>query len=298
MPSIQANMLNALFRVIGRDTDPNHDYQAEREQSARSPVPKLPKNVVFEEISLNGISAEKLTKPGNTKGWIFYIHGGGFTTGSAKERRMLCQYLVDKFGYNCISTNYRLAPENKWPAMIEDCFTAYCALEEMGIAAEEVVFAGESAGGTLVLSLGLMLKEKGMKQPKAILSFSPCVNQAEHYPSHFRNAKTDYMMKDAIAKGISDPVFGENATDEEKKNPLASPIYGNFKGVAPIFISASDSEALLDDSLMLYAKLVKVRHKTELDLAHDVCHAYPMITMMPEAQKTLKKAIAFAEKYD
>lgn len=76
----------------------------------------------------------------------------------------------------------------------------------LGIDSKDITLMGESAGGTLVLGLPLALKQMGIKQPHAIVAFSPCVNQAEHYPSHFSNAKTDYMLRDAVAKGMGRPL--------------------------------------------------------------------------------------------
>ena len=108
---------------------------------------------------LDGLSAEFIQKNGNQKGTIFYIHGGGFTVGSVRERRAVCQYITANYGYNCVTFNYRLAPENLWPAPLEDCLTAYTALLKNGVSPKNVVFMGESAGGTLVLSLALLLDD-------------------------------------------------------------------------------------------------------------------------------------------
>ena len=294
MPSLQAIMLNKLFDKIPRDPEgTEHDFAAERERNAQRKPPKLPKDVTLTEITLGGQHAEKLEKPGNDKGWIFYIHGGGFTTGSARERREITQYITDKHGYNCISVDYRLAPENKWPAMPEDCLSACRALPEIGIRIEDVIFMGESAGGTLVLSLALLLKKEGLPQPRMIATFSPCVRQCGHYPSHFDNIKTDTMLKDSVSKGLSEPVFGPDATEELMLDPIASPIMADFTGIAPIFISVSDAETLYDDSRVLYEKLMRAGHRTQLNVAHGVCHAFQMLPIMPEARKSIAKALEF-----
>lgn len=83
-----------------------------------------------------------------------------------RERRAVCQYITANYGYNCVTFNYRLAPENLWSAPLEGCLTAYAARLKTGFSSKNVVFMGESAGGTLVLSLALLLKEKGFPQPK------------------------------------------------------------------------------------------------------------------------------------
>ena len=297
MPSLQAIFLNKLFEKIpGDPPGTEHDYAAERARNAERKPPKTPAGVTLEEITVGGQHAERTTKPGNDKGWIFYIHGGGFCTGSAKERREITLYIADKCGYNVISVDYRLAPENKWPAMSEDVLAACRGLDELGISLSDVIFMGESAGGTLVLSLALLCRQEGLGQPKAVATYSPCVRQTGHYPSHFDNIKTDTMLKDAVSKGLSEPVFGADATEEEMLDPIASPIMADFTGIAPIFISASDAETLYDDSRALYEKLMRAGHRTELDVQHGVCHAFQMFpNMLPEARKSIAKTFAFIE---
>ena len=291
MPSIMAHIYNTVLRLM-----PQHegDYAKQRKRNDRRP-PKLPKGVTVEQITLGGLPAERIVKSGSAKGWIFYIHGGGFTTGSARERRSLCQFITDRYGYHCLSINYRLAPENKWPAQLEDCEKAWLDTIRLGIAPEKTVFMGESAGGTLVLSLALLLKEKELPLPKAIAAFSPGTNNAEHYPSHTENAKTDYMLRDLIAKGIGEPVFGKNASAMLLHSPLVSPVYGDYSGLPPVFLAVSDTEALYDDSRVLYRKLKAEGHQTRLDVQHGVCHAYPMFPMIPEARATIKNAFDFLE---
>ena len=298
MQSIQSYFTNWIFRLMPADKPGEpHDYLAERKRNAERKVPKLPRGVVLEEIKLNRMSSEKLTKQGNHKGLIFYIHGGGFTTGSAKERRFATQYMVDHYGYDCISINYSLAPENKWPLQIEDCYEAYVnILKEYD--AKEIVFMGESAGGTLVLSLTLLAKERGLPLPKAIVAFSPATDNCESLPSHTKNIKTDHMLKDMVAKGITDVLFDHHAKEEELKDPLLSPFYGDYHGLPPIFLSVSDSETLHDDTMILYDKLKKEGHLVMLEVKHGVCHAYQIMTYMPEAKETLDKTFAFLETID
>ena len=294
MPSLQARFMNRIFKMLPQDPPgTEHDYAAERERNAQRKPPKAPRGVTETNLTLAGMNVWKFEKDGNTGGWVFYIHGGGFTTGSIRERSAICQYIAANCSYNCIGFDYRLAPENKWPAQIDDCLSAYKALEELGITMDRTVFMGESAGGTLVLSLALRLKELGLAQPKVLVSFSPCVNQAEHYPSHAANAKTDYMLRDAVLKGLAEPVFGKDAPVDALKAPTASPVYGDFEGLPPVFLSASDTEALFDDSRMLYKKLKAENHKCLLDVQHGVCHAFQMFPSMPEAKATLKKAFDF-----
>ena len=103
------------------------------------------------------------------------------------------------------------------------------------------------------------------------------------------------MLRDGVAKGIAKQLFDHEANEEELSDPLVSPYYGNYENIAPIFLSASDSETLYDDTIILYEKLRNEDHKVELDIAHGVCHAYPILSYMPEARTTIAKAFAFIE---
>lgn len=198
-------------------------------------------------------------------------------------------YMTSKYGYDSVAFNYRLAPENLWPAPLEDSLTAYTALLEKGTSPKDIVFMGESAGGTLVLTLAMLLKEKGLPQPGALVALSPSVTQVDQFPSYKENAKTDYMLRTAVAEGKIKVVYGERKNDlEYLRQPTISPLYGDFTGLPPVILSASDTEVLLDDSMILYKKLKELGHPTALDIRHGVCHAFQVFTAMPEAKKALE----------
>ena len=292
--SVQSKVTNMFLKSMSNNVLDQLEKYDEQVKTSNRKLVLLPKGVEAEDITLNCMTSEKLTKKGNDKGLVFYIHGGGFTTGSAIERRMVTQYIVDRYGYDCISINYRLAPEYRWPIQLDDCYEAYLnVLKDYD--SKDIVLMGESAGGQLVLSLALLCKMKDTPLPKAIVSFSPCTDHFDDLPSHKNNIETDYMLKDLIAKGLIEPLFGRKLSEEELKDPLLSPYYGDYDGLPPIFLSASDSETLYDDTMILYKKLIKNKHCVELDVKHDLCHAYPIITFIPEAIETLDRCFSFID---
>lgn len=299
MASLYARMMDLVFRFMPQDKlgEP-HDYAAERKRNDRKP-PRPPQGVRVCQRELDGISAEFINKPENTKGTILYFHGGGFTVGSARERRAICQYITANFGYNCVSFDYRLAPENLWPAPLEDSLSVYIALLKTGVPPKEIVFMGESAGGTLVLSLALLLKEKRLPQPKALVALSPCVTQIDQFPSYINNAATDYMLRNTVAEGKIKIVFGKHANDlEYLSQPVISPLYGDFSELPPVILSVSDTEVLLDDSKALFEKLQKQGHLTKLDICHGVCHSFQVFTNMPEARQVLAMIFSTLEEWE
>lgn len=281
------------------DKDGNHDYVKERENKAKRVKEKIPNDLILTRINDDGVDGEFITfKEGRNNGTVFYIHGGGFTTGSASEVRDVAFYIAQKYRYQVFMPNYRLSPENKWPAHLEDVHEAYRYTLRNLCGHKNIILMGESAGGTLVLSLALYLKDRREHLPKAIVSFSPGTNNAEHYPSHTKNIKSDKMLKDMISKGIMEPLFDHQPTKEELSNYYLSVIYGDYKGLPPIFIAVSSSETLYDDSVFLYEKLKKENHYVMIDIKHHVCHAYTLFPFLREAKDTYKKCFEFISKIE
>lgn len=301
MLSIQAKMLNQIFKSMpAEDINTEHDYVAERARNAARKLPKLPDGVQVVEREYKGIGYEVIT-PANPKAdkVIWFIHGGGCTTGSAKQSRGCTYYLAEKFGYTVIANDYRLAPEHIWPAQLDDCMDMYDGIVELGYEVKNIVLMGGSAGGLLVLSVSLRAKDEGRIMPKAVCAFSPITNQADDLKSHHGNEETDYMLKNSLFCDRQNlAVFGvAHPPREIMLHPYISPYYGDYKGMPPVFLAVSDAEVLYDDSVTLYEKLKKEGHPVEMDVVSGICHAYATLPMMPEAKKTLKNAICFIEKF-
>ena len=287
MASALAHLLNFIFRrmpVI-------EDTAKERAQNASRRPPRPPKGVTVGSEAYGGIPCETVRKAGNGDTMVLYIHGGGFTTGSARERRAVTFYLCDKLGYDCIACDYRLAPEHKLPAAHEDCYAAYGAVVQRY---PQVVLMGESAGGTLAVSVAMRALKEGIARPAAVAAFSPLAALNTNLPSHKTNVKTDYMLKRDPASGeLLKLICPENAGVEFFKDPIISPVYGTFNNFPPLFLSASDSEILYDDAVMLYQKAVNDGVKAHIEVMNGLLHAWPIITQLPEARKTLKKLDVF-----
>ncbi len=101
------------------------------------------------------------------------------------------------------------------------------------------------------------------------------------------------MLRSSVADGKIRVVFGGNETEALLRNPVVSPLYGDYTDLPPVFLSASDTEALLDDSRRLYEKLKAEGHRTALDIQHGVCHGFQVFTGMPEARRALEKTFDF-----
>lgn len=286
MASLLTHFLNAMFRLMPICDD----VTEERRKNAARRQGKPPAGVSLTENYL-GLPCEFIEKRGNGDVVVLNIHGGGFTTGSAREARALSFFVADKLGCNVIACDYRLAPENKLPAAFDDCFEIY-----KGVAAahRKLIIIGGSAGGTLAISTAQRAVSEGVLPPLAVAAFSPLAGIGLSLPSHKNNLKTDYMLKrDPSGEQLLGVLIPEGAGEDFLKDPVISPVYGTFQGFPPLFLSASDSEILYDDSVLLYEKATSCGVKCEFEIGHKMLHAWAGIPQIPEARRTLKNMAQF-----
>ncbi len=286
MASLLTHILNVMFRhmpVI-------EDTAAEREKNAARRQPKPPKGVTLKENYL-GLPCEIAEKEGNGDIVVLNIHGGGFTTGSAKEIRSLTFYICNRLGYNCIACDYRLAPEHKLPAAFDDCFSVY---KELIKAHPRLIVVGGSAGGTLALATAQRAMRENVPAPLIVAAFSPLAGIGLELPSHSKNLKTDYMLKrDPSGGTLLTKLIPAGADKNFFQNPLISPVFGDFNGFPPLFISASDTEILYDDACVLYEKAKQAGVDCIFERGRSMLHAWAGIPQLPEARKTLANLKAF-----
>ena len=269
--------------VSGRD----QNYPARRaEEEKQNRFAAAPRSVRIRRMQADGVEAELLSRPQNpTDRIILYLHGGGFVVGSVKTRRMFTGYLAARLGFNVAAPEYRLAPEHPFPAAPRDCFAAYRALLEE-YAPERIVLLGESAGGNLVLSILLQIRQAGLPMPAAALCFSPCVQFDKTLPSYVQNRDTEAMVDDLWTE-VRDVCLG-GKDSAAVRDPLAAPYYGSFADCPPVCLWASESEVLRDDSLLLFEKLKAEGHPCRLYLRKGMIHTWLIIPTIPEAKKDLK----------
>ncbi len=295
MPSKEATELNNMFKNMVRDS--GRTYIEEREDGRTRPKRPLPEGVTLKELSLAGNYAELIEKPGNNGPLVMYVHGGGFKTGAAEERREITFEIVEKYGSNVIANNYRLSPENKWPAHLEDCVNTYSEIIKMGYKPEDIVLMGESAGASLIIAMVLYAMDNKLPLPKATVLYSGSINHGGHFKSHFENAETDYMLGDSVSKDGDIPeIYGPGEEGIKlSKSKYASPVNADFTGFPPTYIAVSDAEALFDDSVLLYEALKEKNVNAKIHIGNDLIHAYPIFHTLPESIETMKETFEFID---
>ncbi|SHJ30592.1 Acetyl esterase/lipase [Desulfatibacillum alkenivorans DSM 16219] len=220
---------------------------------------------------------------------ILYFHGGGYVMGSVKSHRGIVAKFVKGTGINALCFEYRLAPEHPFPAALNDAVAAYQWLLDQGTKPGCIVFMGDSAGAGLALAALLALKEKSLPQPAAAAVMSPWADVACTGES--------YKKTDPVAPKGSFSVYGTYyAGDNDKTNPLVSPVYGNPEGLPPLFLSVGEDERILDDSVRFAEKAEKAGVDATLKVGEGMVHCYPVLSpMFPEAKEAMDEICAFVK---
>lgn len=206
-------------------------------------------------------------------GVILYLHGGGYIYGGIEYAISIGSILAEKCSIRVFCTAYRLAPEHPFPAALEDALTAYNYLISYGFKPEQIILCGESAGGGLVYSLGLKLKERNMPLPAGIISISPWSDLTLSGNSYDYNKDADpSMTKEQL-------LFYASCYTDDRKNPYVSPLFGDFNGFPPSLIFAGGSEIMLDDAKQLHDKLQSDRCNSRLIVVPGMWHGYVLFCL-------------------
>ncbi|VIO77676.1 alpha/beta hydrolase [Bradyrhizobium ivorense] len=221
---------------------------------------------------------------------ILYCHGGGFRIGSVASHRDLIARLADASGCRVLAIDYRLAPEHRFPAALDDAQTAYRYLRDQGFRPADIAFAGDSAGGNLVLGAMLAARDAGDPLPAAAVLMSPWTDLAATGASYESRAAADPIHQRAMILALAKNYLG---ADGDPCHPLASPLYADLAGLPPLFIQAGDRETVRDDATALAAKAKAAGVDVELEVWDGMIHVFQMFPEIPEAQEAIARLAAF-----
>ena len=269
---INRHLLRGKLRKQPFDPSPE-GIQNLREQAEKGAkmFGKLPPEVEIMPVSIGGKYAEWMKLPSNNpQKAMLYFHGGMYVIGSAQSHRQHVVKFVSGSGVNALVFNYRLAPENPFPAALNDALAAYQFILNEGFEAQNIVFAGDSAGAGLCLATLLAIKDKGIALPAAAAVLSPWTDLARTGESYVSNVE-----KCLSPKGSSENASEFYAGENDKMHPYISPLYGDLKGLPPLYISAGTNEILRDDSIRFAEKAKAVGVEVTLRVGEGMCHCYP-----------------------
>jgi monoterpene epsilon-lactone hydrolase len=255
----------------------------------------LPEDFMIEGVNLGNFSAEWQIPPSSLEDRVLlYLHGGGFVLGSVNDHRLLTVTLAEKLQLKVLSLDYRLAPENCFPTHLTDCVFAYKWLLSEGIQPQNILIAGDSAGGALTLTTLLKLKQNHIPLPNGAICLSPVTDLSYTDEIFYINAKTDPVLAN---KGIFWWTYAY-IRDHNPRDPLLSPLFGDLKGIPPILIQASTCEMLYGDAerFAITAKAAGVN--VNLETWEDMIHVFPYfgLNSLPETQEAINNIKKFVNK--
>ena len=255
----------------------------------------IPKEVIFKRVDADGVPAEWIITPNAEKEKaLFHLFGGGYVMGTIETRRWLPFLISRASNIRSLLIGYRLAPEHPFPAALDDSITAYRWLLSMGLSSQNIILTGESAGGALVVSTLLRLRELDLPLPAGAVLLSPWTDLACTGDSLELNAEYE--------PGITIPVLRAMAKlyyqDESPKNPLVSPLYANLEKLPPMLIHVGNIETLRDDSVRLAARAEEDGVDVNLKIWDDMPHVFQnYYDDIPESNQSIEKVGKFILKF-
>ena len=203
---------------------------------------------------------------------LFFLHGGAYVIGDAASSAKLAGAIGARAGARVISVDYRLAPEHPFPAGLDDALAAYRAVLDSGVPATRIAFAGDSAGGGLVLATLLAARDAGLPLPSSAALLSPWTDLTMSGASLTERAEADPMLSAAGLAALAEIYRGQT----EAANPLVSPLLADLRGLPPLLIQVGSHEVLLDDSLRLAARAARDEVEVRLEVTPGAPHVFPV----------------------
>jgi monoterpene epsilon-lactone hydrolase len=294
--SWQNTVLTLVLRFrVKRRADRDPDVAMTRELARKTAMKaKVPAGWRIRETTAPPLNGDCIEREGGhdpkTARTLLYLHGGGYYFCSPQTHRTITVGLAERADARVLVPDYRLAPEHRFPAAVEDAVAAYRRLVADGTPAQRIVIGGDSAGGGLALATLLSLRDAGDPLPAGAVLFSPWTDLAATGASILANDKSDAMFRGPRIAQFARLYLGETAPT----NPLASPLYADLKGLPPLFIQASDSEVLLDDSTRLADKATKAGVSVSFTTWHRLPHVWQFFApFLPEGRAALGDAAQF-----
>lgn len=246
-----------------------------------------PADLKVARAELQGVKALRVTapplRPDADATFILHCHGGAYVTGSAASSAEYAGRLSAALGAHCYTVDYRLAPEHPYPAAIDDVLAAYRGLLAQGADPARLFLSGESAGGGLVIALAMAIRGASLPMPAGIIAICPFTDltlSGESVDAHSGD--------DPAAHRDSLTLLGASYfQSHEPTDPLVSPLFGDFRGLPPMYLSAVRGEVLESDTTRLAERARAQGVQVTLNMVEDSVHVYTLFPFLPETKRTL-----------
>jgi acetyl esterase/lipase len=288
--SLSARVMRVCVRIVVEDglrADPTVEGARRRMKALSRLVPRPPRGTETIAVDAGGVKADRIATPASRPDrHVLYLHGGSYVVGSPGLYRDLTWRLATLCRAHVLCIDYRLAPEHPFPAALEDAVAAYRWLLGQGAAPQCIALMGDSAGGGLVFTTMLRLRDEGVPLPAAAVVVSPWTDLAFTGESSRLNATVDPLIPIELGPRIVDLCLAGG----DPCNPYASPLYGDPTGLPPTLILVGGDEVLRDDSLRMADKMRAAGCHVEIEVWPHMWHAWHMLMrVMPEAMAAVER---------
>jgi len=285
MPSPEAEKIIAGMRANPEGMPSLEDERNGWEAYARTL--KLPEGSLVSGVSLNGVPCEWVERGDSDGLVVVLVHGGGFSSGSPRTHRQFAARLAQASGARVLVPDYALAPEEPFPAGLEDIVAVYAALAEQGVEPRDIVFSGDSSGGGLAVAALIKLRELGAPMPRALALTSPWVDLTLSGESH-----RTYALHPNPSVANLKRAAEWYAPAGQHGEPLVSPLFADLTGLPAMLVQAGGHEVLLDDAAALVARAQAAGGDARLSVAPGLWHVYQH-SDCPEAHDAIEEIAAF-----
>ena len=259
-------------RALAAGPMPTIEQQRAAFDAEHGAVPPA-EDCVIERIENGKVRGERIVPAGADAGKaLLYHHGGGYAFGSALSHRHLVSRIASAAGVVAYNMDYALAPENPYPAALDDAANAWQFVVDEGFSPDDIVVAGESAGGNLTLALVLKLRQRGLALPTGMYLLSPWLDLTQSGESYDVCAARDPMVSRDVLQGLADGY----CRNTPAANPLISPLFADLAGLPPMFVQAGGDEVLLGDSTRLAHRFALAGGDVTLRVWPEMVHAWPL----------------------
>ena len=286
MPNTQLEaVIDLLTSREAPDNPTVHDSRTRFEKLVQAVGGETAASVL--QVDADGVPAELLSSGGTSTGRaILYLHGGGYVIGSTATHRELARRLSVAADADVLVIDYRLAPENPFPAAVEDAVSAYRWLIGQGCEPADIAIAGDSAGGGLTVATLVSLRDQDIPLPACGVCISPWVDMEGLGESMNSRASLDPMVQREGLVGMADTYLD----GADPRTPLAAPLYADLSNLPPLLIQVGTSETLYDDATRLSSRAEAAGVEACFESWEEMIHVWHLFApMLDEGQRAIER---------
>jgi monoterpene epsilon-lactone hydrolase len=292
MQSIRSRVIYRLYKLFGSPFDASAPLTQQRASVERqSKFALMPSKVRIQPISIGDMYAEWIRprKVRNDRA-ILYLHGGGYTMGSCNTHRALAAWISVTSQAPVLLIEYRLAPENPFPAALEDAIKAYRYLLDQRIEPRRIFIAGDSAGGSLAIAVSVFLRNEKEQLPVGIVCISPWADLTLSGETMSNCSKTDPLL----SRETSILHAGRYVGGHDSKSPLISPVFADLSKLPSLMIQVGEHEILRSDSERLAENARQAGVEVTLEVWDGMWHVWHILAgYIPESQRAIERIGSF-----